>query len=313
MQALPSTMTKPASIETYVTMQALLHGKTRAAPPKSNGQAPVTASTVQLEVSNQPPPPSQRLFKALNHLNIQSENLIDNIIVHGSQGDGTQNGFSDLDATLVIAQDVIDSAARLSTLTRFVQTKLMPFLYSVDPLQHHGFFLLWPGLQAHYDEAILPAQIYQKAWALKPVQLDFSIERNSANGRTQALFKQILSTLSRRDKLSRYEYKNLISHVLILPSVYYSEQGRSGLKASSFAPFCEQFPAYQTIYQEASTIRNTWQQAHHMNTTAFSKLGTRALGTDYPKYRAALQPYIVLDSPQKARWTDSLKRLAKQI
>ena len=107
-------------------------------------------------------PEYERFAQHISTLASEGETLgvISNIVVHGSFGDYTAVPYSDVDLTLILRDGVIEDKQRLKQARRFITRRIIPFTLSIDPLQHHGPFVLWRQLQEDYNQAILPANVY---------------------------------------------------------------------------------------------------------------------------------------------------------
>jgi len=276
-------MTQHSILTEYQSITALLHGMEYINLSHRREQAPISVENYNRHI---PTTNNSELSKPLSQLINNSKGLIENIIVHGSAGDCSSIPFSDLDATIVISDKITQSHQSLLRLQHYMRKEVLPFLYAYDSSQHHGFFFLWPALCKQYDEAILPPCVYDQAWAINPVSLSIQTKHNSSKGRTIALIKQALNSLENSSSWTKYTYKNLLSHLLILPSVHATEQGSSGLKSNSFDPFIVLFPNYKLIYEFASEQRLNWQHKHKFSATPLHLFAWRILGHKYPKVMA---------------------------
>ena len=213
------------------------------------------------------------LFKA------KSEDLVSNIIVHGSYGDLTSNNYSDIDMTLILDDEIFTSPNNLTKLQKWLRNDLLPVVISVDPLQHHGPFFLWPNLVENYTEDILPVDVYQNAWAIEPITLSFSY--NPTNGTGNKAYRA-LKNLQDDSKFfyrgyTMYNIKRYLSNLMLVPALYWSDSGRPMFKGDSFEPFYNKFGSSATPIQVASEIRRKWPVTPEKTFKAI-QLGSRVKG-----------------------------------
>ena len=286
-------MTQQSILNDYLSLVGLVNRSATKNQIQFREQSPVTIREYSRDI---PAGNDSMLTLALKRLVDGSDGLIENIIVHGSAGDYTTVSFSDLDATIVISDKTVKSSHELLRLQHYMHRAVLPFLYTYDNSQHHGFFFLWPSLCENYDEAILPPCVYDRAWAVNPIILSIRTEHNSSMGRTSALITQILNSLGKNSSWTKYTFKNLLSHLLILPSVFATEQGNSAIKPESFTPFIQVFPEYKLVYEFASEQRLKWRHDHKYSVTPIHQLAWRVLSHRYPKVMAYRYPLHYMET-----------------
>lgn len=201
----------------------------------------------------------------------KNRGLIDNILVHGSFGDGHFNSYSDLDSTLIISDGLLRDPAGWQSLARWHNRKFFPFLTRVDPLQHHGAFFLWSDLMDNYSEAILPIDVYRggNAWAASRTNISLACHQPETNGGLAV--NTLNSLVNSENSFFRYGYslfqaKRFLSNLMLVPALYYTDHGQSGLKQKSFKPFYEEFGHAANVIRDATAIRSTWQSVGPLHT-----------------------------------------------
>jgi hypothetical protein len=269
----------------YQNFHAYLHGLAsdpgNFQMPKASMQSYAQAVTVNTVV----PEAYQWLYRRLCMIVEQQEPLIENIIVQGSYGDFTNNNYSDLDIILYLDQSVVESQQKRQLLRKFIQKRMMPLIYSIDPLQHHGVFLLWPELCDGYIESILPLVVYSKAWAVRKFETGFKCTTQKMLPRTPNLIQTILRESGRIGRRINFYYlKRLTSHIMIMPCLYFMDQGIYLHKANSFEPFVQQFPKTKHLFDDVSEIRNKWPpKPRSVFLMGLNNLGYHMFGKRYPK------------------------------
>jgi|GEM_PF-6929931 len=302
-------MNSNSTLNLYRKTYSYVHGLPDTSEITGFLQCPVSTPSFQHTIPERSGTKESDLENCLQRLQSESNGLISNILVHGSAGDYSSIDFSDLDATLLIADNVAYSQSALKSLKLYLKGKVLPFLYSYDCNQHHGFFLLWPELCKAYDEAILPPIVYRNAWAIHKVDLEINCTHNNSKGRLENMLKRLSERIQNKRFWSPYTFKNLISHLLIIPSLYYTEQGSSTLKKNSFLMFCSEFPEYEVIYKFASKERSHWRQTKSFSTSSRIKFGYHLLQNKLPDLLSHLKPKIVIDDLDQSKLLSSIQSL----
>jgi len=168
-------------------------------------------------------------FLSVIQLGIQ-DNLIKNAIVHGSYGDATNTGFSDLELTLVLSSRATSDHEKAMRLKNWLKQRLNPLLLNIDPLQHHGAFFLWEDLLVNYNNAILPIKSYEKSWGVKEGLLGFQIDKHGGSDSEQSFYitRESLKEYKIfffKFGMNPYSIKRLISNILLFPAFFYQSKG----------------------------------------------------------------------------------------
>ncbi len=186
--------------------------------------------------------------------------------VHGSAGTNELVAYSDLDALVIIKDEVFKDANRI----REVALKLKEaenYMYQLDPLQHHGWFVLSESDLIQYDNSYLPAELlpFSKSILLNGIK-NIELLVNKEN-KTDSTFEDVCKSVGRKiAKLNcpstLYELKNLLSEFMLLPSLYVqARDGKSVFKKFSFDIARADFEKQDwEIMNEVSAIRKNWNQ-----------------------------------------------------
>jgi len=205
---------------------------------------------------------------------------IKHALIHGSLQDMMYiPGWSDLDTWIVISDDIFQDKNKLLEL-RQIFTKLNKFLLNIDPIAHHGFILLLESDLANYDESIMPVAVLKKAKSLigdDVVKIYKSIvpkEKSSRFPEMKILFENFNTTgefnhhpymgknLTKDDFMNNegmYQLKYLISLIMSVPILYFTEIGTPVYKSDSFELFSRSFSKYDNIIYVFSDIRKSWE------------------------------------------------------
>ena len=151
--------------------------------------------------------------------------VLENIIIHGSYGDNTYNNYSDMDLTLLLADSVWDDKKKMKLCEKWIRREVYPFLYKVDPLQHHGPFYLWRSLMNCYDNSILPVDVYSDAWAVEPTDLLFKVYIPTLKSEFLSLItcEALLNPSERFFKhgYSLFAMKRFLSNLMLIPAFFF--------------------------------------------------------------------------------------------
>jgi len=162
---------------------------------------------------------------------LQQERIVKDIIVHGSYGDFSQTGFSDLELTLYLQN--FHGNASLCKAIKTAITKVNRLILSIDPLQHHGPFFIWDDFLQKYDEDILPLCAYSKCWSFSGTEIPLMIS-SDVDSLAEKAKEKYISTLTAlsgarkhyfRGGFSLYKVKRFMSNLFMVPVFYYQARG----------------------------------------------------------------------------------------
>jgi len=194
----------------------------------------------------------------------QKKGLLKNAIVHGSFGDLTFTNYSDFDVTLHIPTGVVQSLEETKRLRLWVIKRLFPFMLSVDPLQHHGPFVLWDSLIESYSEKILPICAYEHCWSVYETNIEFkpllTDEPENQTWLSLITCDALMDASNRffKSGYNMFSIKRYLSNLMLVPAFYYTDINQPTLKAASFEPFYQKFGPASLAVQHASRMRENW-------------------------------------------------------
>jgi len=200
-----------------------------------------------------------------------TQNLLKDLVIHGSYGDFTQINFSDIELTLVIDESCFFDANQARKFSKWYRKKMLPFILKIDPLQHHGCFYLWKDFMSQYDEKILPSVAYQQCWSMSGQEFKLLSNTNDDDFRSDALtkYKSTLSSLLNYDKtffrygMNLYSIKRLLSNFFMIPVFYYQLHGQKINKRQAINKFkTDDAPvSFVDALEKASRIRDGWPKS----------------------------------------------------
>jgi hypothetical protein len=194
-------------------------------------------------------------------------NVKDSILglyVHGSVGTYEEISYSDFDGLVIIKNTCIENADELYKLAvALKKTEMM--MHEMDPLQHHGWFVLSEADLPDYPESYFPHVLFSDAKCISgsgsfPIHLRKEGYGNQFRKSFEQLSASILTKLTSKSFLENYYvFKNFLSQFMLLPAVYLQTQtGKSINKKSSFEILEREMGQSYAVMHEISLIRQQW-------------------------------------------------------
>lgn len=191
------------------------------------------------------------------------------IYLHGSQADRTTTPFSDYDDLIIVDAEKL-SPTDLPRLITALNRVDMRFC-RLDPLQHHGHWIIEKGMLDAYDESYMPMLVLKTAVAVKgsrrisyAPQLAGSregLERNLVN--TCRSIEELHERLC-HGVLTLFELKALVGSFALVPAFVFQYRGEPLSKPEAIARASEIFsPSALRCVVWASETRKNWGNATH--------------------------------------------------
>jgi len=193
-----------------------------------------------------------------------SEDEIFGFYIHGSISteDYVEN-YSDLDTLVIVRKEVFNDANRLKDFRRRL-IKSSTFLYLLDPLQHHGHFIITEYDMANYDQFIFPLKLFGYSTALTDFQNTLEFEVMNSIAALNNLIEHKLNTyqvrfpwMIEKKQFNSYQAKNAVQSILTLPFLYAEIRDRKYYyKRQVFDLVKADFlPEQWTLVENASRVR----------------------------------------------------------
>ena len=199
-----------------------------------------------------------------NHL-LPIADDIQSVILHGSLGDGQLTGYSDVDALVILRNEVFLDPVRLNKVARRLSVA-RKFMCRFDPLQHHGWFVLSAQDLKSYPEAILPLESLSNASVLLgETQLRVFItpsDRTVFDVSARRMVRKLIHQLEDGWRpANAYQLKSLMSEFMMLPVLFLQAlSGKGEKKCDSFKKAENYYPAeIWTIMNALSDARRNWK------------------------------------------------------
>lgn len=188
------------------------------------------------------------------------------VYVHGSWADDTKTPFSDLDDLIIIDEKKIKIENYKALKKALLKTENT--FQKLDPLQHHGHWIISNSSLSNYDASFMPLFILENAVRIQGRQkIDYKVNIQATN---QGLYRNLLITKNniyryyqryQNRNLNIYELKCFVGSILLIPPMLFQLQGnqldkRTAINESSILFSAE---AIRSI-EWASMCRRDWKE-----------------------------------------------------
>ncbi|REJ84079.1 MAG: nucleotidyltransferase domain-containing protein [Bacteroidetes bacterium] len=186
--------------------------------------------------------------------------------VHGSIALGEEIAYSDFDGLIIIKDQVFEEPSRLARLAMQIN-RLGAVMYRIDPLQHHGWFIMTENDMECYPENYLPSAVLAQSKSLLqnkginvkyrvPEYIDFFSGLKSACRRIRKM------KTPENQPANLFQLKSILSEFMMLPVLYVQARDQKGIhKKYSFQIAAADFSEREwKVMDEVSQIRQSWKQ-----------------------------------------------------
>lgn len=204
---------------------------------------------------------------AKHMISFLEKNLKDDLVgayAHGSVGTCEEIAYSDFDAFVIIKNNSLQHPGKLKKIA-LVLNQSEKIMTAMDPLQHHGWFVLTEDDLYNYPEDYLPHELWQYATVLTGekelvVHVDKTGYHDEFIGAYHKFSGHLLRNLrSRKFLVNYYDLKSVLSGFMLLPSVYLqAKNGKAIFKKFSFDNLKKEMGAAYEVMDEVSAIRAQW-------------------------------------------------------
>jgi hypothetical protein len=193
------------------------------------------------------------------------------IYLHGSMADHGYAELSDVDDLIVVDASAWSSDRNMDRVAASMSRAAVEF-QCVDPLQHHGHFVVTEFDLMYYDQGILPPVVLNGAIrVLGDHRLRFrvSADRATIEGNARKTISAIRVRIGRAESqrsLDIYELKCLIGEIALMPAYILQSAGAMVTKADAigFAP---------NIYSPEAYMALAWATAIRSRLASFGSVG----------------------------------------
>jgi len=184
--------------------------------------------------------------------------------VHGSVATSEEIPYSDFDGFIILKNETILDSKKLKRVAQ-VLSESEKIMFEMDPLQHHGWFILTENDLKNYPEYYLPSAILNFSKCLfGENQISLIVKKTgfkneyieSFHGMASAIHKKLESKSFLKNY---YSFKNLLSQFMLLPSFYIQAKTANGIyKKFSFEKVKTELKEKYNVMDEISFLRKKW-------------------------------------------------------
>ena len=184
------------------------------------------------------------------------------VVIHGSVATDEIIPYSDFDGLLIVR----DKYKNSKLLKKFIKKSLKQ-IYQFDPLQHHGWFILFENQLENYPQTYFPHVLFDYSKCIFPSEVcSFEIQFSDAQkfDYSSSFFKLAnivkIKSVTGTQHYNTYILKGFLSQFMLLPALYYQAHYRKGIfKKDSFKFARKDFSENDWgIMNEVSEIRKQW-------------------------------------------------------
>ncbi|MBN1810008.1 MAG: nucleotidyltransferase domain-containing protein [Planctomycetes bacterium] len=172
-----------------------------------------------------------------------------------------ERDFSDLDAVLILRKESLENPEALLRI-RTVLCGLWPFFLKIDPLQHHGLFIMGETNLDLYPDSIVPLCVLREGarqFGCPGLRIVPSSSLQRDRSALESTAGPVIEQAATRSCLKNmYALKLYLHKLLLLPAAYLQACGTPCYKRDSFPEVRRRFPQYDHIVDLIEEIRLEW-------------------------------------------------------
>jgi hypothetical protein len=187
-------------------------------------------------------------------------NAVLDLVVFGSQARRTTTGFSDVDAVLVIEDDVAENPDRLRALRPRVLAAERCVLHH-QPMQHHGFEVVTRKLLAAGGAPLqAPAEAFLGSRSLRGAGMAVRFGQERPAEQAAERLTQIGDQLRSIDRWPGHPWRlhRTISMFELLPALFLQSRGHRVTKSESFTRARSGLQSDWSPYEQLEDVRANW-------------------------------------------------------
>lgn len=227
----------------------------------------------------------EKLNPIIRYLQTELNDYLIGAYSHGSFGTNEVVDYSDFDGLLVVKKEVFSSSRLLQDFGKKV-LKGNSLLIDIDPLQHHGWFVVSEEQLRNWPVNYLPIEVLKRS-SLLLGQKELKIKYNDLDKSSKAiasLCNSILRNLEKEDfPKNYYELKSALSQFMLIPTLYYQfKQGKGIFKKESFELVKSSFSKNDwQIMNDVSEWRLNWSysKSPFIKSLIFNKYFSQSLSS----------------------------------
>jgi hypothetical protein len=197
-------------------------------------------------------------------INYVKEHLSNDLIgayVHGSYGVNEAINYSDFDGLLIVKDEIFDSTESLEGFGEKV-LKSHKLIIDVDPLQHHGWFIITERQLQNWPVNYFPIEVLENSQVLfgaASLQVQFNAMIAQPDDFLR-LSNNIKKFLIHKSPSNYYELKSILSQFMLLPTLFYQTTKEKGIFKKESFELVKQLVGAQNweIMDQVSNLREQW-------------------------------------------------------
>jgi hypothetical protein len=202
-------------------------------------------------------------LKIRDYLLTHAETKLVGAYVHGSIATSEEIAYSDFDGLIIVKNECMKNPQMLEELfSALKETERM--MLDMDPLQHHGWFVLTEADLNDYPNHYFPDVLLDHAATLmgrtRLVLQQGEAEQSSFRSSFLKLAQSITTKLDAGSYLQNYyAFKNLMSEFMLLPAIYIqAKTGKGVFKKYSFEIVERELGESYAVMKKISDLRQQW-------------------------------------------------------
>lgn len=181
------------------------------------------------------------------------------VFVHGSWADDTKTAFSDLDDFVIVDDDYL---SEIATELKKVEIKFQ----QIDPIQHHGHWLVKKSLLKNYNNSYMPLFIMEKSICIigspiirGKINLSYSHKNLISNIITTCKNIELFYDLFKEELINVYNLKQFVGSIALIPPMIFQLRGKDIDKRTAILNANKIFPNYcLKLIKWATDLRLNW-------------------------------------------------------
>lgn len=204
------------------------------------------------------------VIRLRNYANEELSDVLYSLLVHGSLSTlDYVKGWSDFD-TFIILKETSLNYQKLMELHRKIY-KSRKYLYQIDPLQHHGHFIVTETDLQFYPNSFIPTVVLEKA---KPLfgPSEMKLKKRYDKAGVLRNFENMCKSIEEHSKITNpniYQIKQFYHYVLLFPCLFLQSIGKPTYKKESFENTKPYFRAHiWEVIEDISKVRANWNPSY---------------------------------------------------
>jgi hypothetical protein len=234
------------------------------------------------------------LVKIFSPLDVLDSERIQ-VFVHGSWADNTRTAFSDLDDFIIVEDSYYETA-------KGALEKVELIFQQLDPIQHHGHWLIKRSQLKNYNNSFMPLHIMDNAICIKGKNIIHAVVNSGKS--LEGLVNNIKVTCRnienfysqfKKGELNIYNMKCFVGSICLMPPMVFQLLGRNIDKRNAILQASDIYSIESIrLLEWATNCRNKWSNLLNCNEyiELNKKLSKFINASDWRRYLSSSAPVI---------------------